>query len=91
MHVLSWRPVSARTRMLFWCLFPELRSQNNPLVSAETVHRESTYIIIYNLQKEIDLDIVSQFPWINNICCMLYIKYGHHGEHLGRLWWDLGY
>ena len=45
--------VSALTRGLFWCLFPELRSneankyQNNTRVSAETVPRESTYIIIF--------------------------------------------
>ena len=37
----------------FWCLFPELRSnegnkyQNNPRVSAETVRHESTYIILF--------------------------------------------
>ena len=53
MYVLEWRIVSALTRGLFWCLFPELRSnegnkyQNNPLVSAETVRHESTYIILF--------------------------------------------
>ena len=26
MYVLEWRTVSALTRVLFWCLFPELRS-----------------------------------------------------------------
>ena len=37
----------------FWCLFPELRSnegnkyQNNTPVSAETVRHESTYIILF--------------------------------------------
>ena len=37
----------------FWCLFPELRSnegikyQNNTRVSAETVRQESTYIILF--------------------------------------------
>ena len=41
------------TRGLFWCLFPELRSnegnkhQNNTRVSAETVRHESTYIILF--------------------------------------------
>ena len=44
---------SALTRGLFWCLFPELRSnegnkyQNNTRVSAETVRHESTYIILF--------------------------------------------
>ena len=41
------------TRGLFWCLFPELRSnkgnkhQNNTWVSAVTVHHLSTYIILF--------------------------------------------
>ena len=41
------------TRGLFWCLFPELRSnegnkyQNNARLSAETVRHENTYIILY--------------------------------------------
>ena len=53
MYVLEWRIVSAPTRGLFWCLFPELRSnegnkhQNNTRVSAETVRHESTYIILF--------------------------------------------
>ena len=53
MYVLSWRTVSALTRALIWCLFPALlcnsgnKHQNNPLVSAETVRHESTYIILY--------------------------------------------
>ena len=53
MYVLEWRTVSALTRGLFWCLFPELRSnegnkyQNNIRVSAETVRHESTYIILF--------------------------------------------
>ena len=50
MYVLEWQTVSALTRGVFWCLFPELRSnkgnkhQNNTCVSAETVHHESKYI-----------------------------------------------
>ena len=53
MYVLEWRTVSAHTRGLFWCLFPELRSnegnkyQNNTRVSAETVRHESAYIILF--------------------------------------------
>ena len=53
MYVLEWRTVSALTRGLFWCLFPELRSnegnkyQNNTRVSPETVRHESTYIILF--------------------------------------------
>ena len=53
MYVLSWRTVSALTRVLFRFLFPSLlrnsgnKHQNNPLVSAETVRHESTYIILY--------------------------------------------
>ena len=53
MHVLERRTVSALTRGLFWCLFPEVRSnegnkhQNSTRVSAETVRHESTYIILF--------------------------------------------
>ena len=45
--------VSALTRELFWCIFPELRSnegnkhQNNARVSAETIRHQSTYIILF--------------------------------------------
>ena len=45
MYVLSWRTVSALTRVLFWYLF--IKHQNNPLVSAETIRHSSTYIILY--------------------------------------------
>ena len=53
MYVLTWRTVSVLRRGLFWCLFPELRSnegnkyQNNTRVSAETFCHESTYIILF--------------------------------------------
>ena len=53
MYVLEWRNVSAPMRVLFGCLFPSLRSnegnkhQNNTWVSTETVHHESTYIILF--------------------------------------------
>ena len=54
MYVLSWRTVSALTRVLFWYLFlpsllrnSENKHQNNPLVSAETILHSSTYIILY--------------------------------------------
>ena len=53
MYVLEGWTVSALTRGLFWCLFPELRSnkgnkhQNNTRVCPETVHHESTYIILF--------------------------------------------
>ena len=53
MYVLSWRTVSALTRVLFWYLFPSLlrnsgnKHQNNPLMSAETIHHSSTCIILY--------------------------------------------
>ena len=49
----SERTVYALTIWLFWCLFPELRSnegnkhQNNTRVSAKTVRHESTYIILF--------------------------------------------
>ena len=53
MYVLEWRTVSALTRGLFWCSFPELWSnkgnkhQNNTRVSTEYIHYESTYIILF--------------------------------------------
>ena len=54
MYVLEWRIVLALTRGLFWCLFPELRSnegnkhENDTRVSAETVRHESTYLIVFH-------------------------------------------
>ena len=53
MYVLEWRTVYALTKWLFWCLFPELRSnegnkhQNNTRVSTQTVHYKSTYHILF--------------------------------------------
>ena len=53
MYALEWRIVSALTKGLFWCLFPELRSnegnkyQNNTRVTAETVRHESAYIFLF--------------------------------------------
>ena len=53
MYVLEWRTVNALTRGLFWCLFPELRSnkgdehQNNTQVSAHTLCHKSAYIILF--------------------------------------------
>ena len=53
MYALEWWTVLARTRGLFWCLFPELRSnegnkyQNNTRMSAETGSHESEYIILF--------------------------------------------
>ena len=53
MYVLDWRTVSVLTRGLFWCLFPELRSnegnkyQNNTRMSTETICHESIYIILF--------------------------------------------
>ena len=52
-RILRRSHVSALTRGLFWCLFPELRSndgiehQNNTRVSAETVRYKSSYIISF--------------------------------------------
>ena len=56
MYELSWRTVSALTRVLFWYLFPSLlcnsgnKQQSNPLVSAETIRHSSSYIILYLFQ-----------------------------------------
>ena len=53
MYVLSWKTVSALTRVLFWHSLPSLlrnsgnKHQNNPLTSAETVRHPSTDIIFY--------------------------------------------
>ena len=53
MYIPAWRTVYALTRVLFWCLFPELRSnegnkqQINTRVSAYTVRHKSTYIILF--------------------------------------------
>ena len=53
MHVLECWAVSVLTRGLFWCLFPELWSnegykyQNNMQVSTETARHVNTYIILF--------------------------------------------
>ena len=53
MYVLELRNVSALTRGLFWCLFPDLRGNEgnkheiNTLLSAETARHENTYIILF--------------------------------------------
>ena len=52
MYGLKWQIVYAPMRGLFWCLFPELQSnegnkyQNNPWVSTWTGH-ECTYITLF--------------------------------------------
>ena len=68
MCVLSWWTVSALTQVLFWCLFPSLlrnsrkTHQNNLLVSAETVHHSSTYIILY-----VSFEILSYFKGSDHV------------------------
>ena len=63
LYVLEWRTVSALMRRLFWCLFPELRSnewnkrQYNTGVSAETARHESTYIILFLTRHRGSIDI----------------------------------
>ena len=54
MNVLSWRTVSALTRVLLWYKFPSLlrNSENNPLVSA--IPHSSTYTILYISNSEPD-------------------------------------
>ena len=53
MYVLKWKNVYAHTRGLFWCLLPELCSnegnthQINTSVSTYTVRDEITYIISF--------------------------------------------
>ena len=50
MYVLEWRTVSVVTGGLFWCLFPELRSnnkhENHTRMSTETVRHESTCLLL---------------------------------------------
>ena len=62
MYVLEWRIVSALTRGVFWCLFPDLWSnegnkyQNYTRGSAETVRRESTYIILFLTRHKVSIN-----------------------------------
>ena len=75
MYVLEWQTVYALTRGLFWCLFPELRSnegnkhQNNTRVSALTVCHESTYILFLTRHNEPinddkNEDLHTPSPWL---------------------------
>ena len=47
MYVLSWRTVSALTRVLFWYLFPELR--NTKITLSWALNRSSLEYIHYSL------------------------------------------
>ena len=53
MCALEWRTFSKLTRLLFCCLFPQLRSdegnkqQINTRMSTETVRHKITYIIVF--------------------------------------------
>ena len=86
MYVLSWRTVSALTRVLFWCLFPSLlrnsgnKHQYNPLMSAETDCHSSIYII---LSLYIYIYICKLTVWRLSFLFMLCHtgKY-HNGAHL---------
>ena len=81
MYELSWRTVSALTRVLFWYLFPSLlrnsgnKHQNNPLVSAETIRHSSTYIILYLFQGLVGCFLFLEFYSSASSCH--YEQYAH--------------
>ena len=74
MYVLEWWAVSVLTRGLFWCLFPELWSnegykyQNNMQVSTETARHDGTYIILFliwhneSINEDKNDDLYTSFP-----------------------------
>ena len=82
MYVLSWWTVYVLMRVLFWCLFSELRSnegdkhQNNTRVSALTVRHKRTYIILFLiLHKESINDAKNEDLHTSSQCltCSLYV------------------
>ena len=81
MYVLSWRTVSALTRELFWCLFPELQSnagnkhQINARVSAETVRHERTYIILFVTRHNKSINVDKNEDLYASSMCHIYIVF----------------
>ena len=87
MYLLSWLTLSALTRVLFLCVYPELRSnegnkhKRNPVVSAETVRHPSAYIIpyIYIIYIYIYIYIYTNYVGIISIDSQ---RNGNHLPHL---------
>ena len=83
LYALEWRTVSALTRGLFWCLVPELRSneenkhKNNTRVSTETVRHEIAYIILFLIRHNDDKhddkndDLLTSTPCLSSWVCIL--------------------
>ena len=102
-YVLEWQTIYMLTRGLFWCLFPELRSnegdkhRNNTRVSAQTVCHKTTYIILFltrhnkpiNDDKNDNLHTPS--PWLT---CSVYVllmtsqSSADDVKMTRQLWWD---
>ena len=86
MYVLEWRTVSALTRGLFWCLFPNLRSnernkyQNNTRLSTEKNRHESTYIILFlkrhneSINDDKNGDLYTSSPCLTRSVLVLLVK-----------------
>ena len=78
MPVLEWRTVSALTRGLLWCFFPDLQSnegnkyQNITRVSAETVGHDSTWNILFltrhkeSINDDKNDDLYTPSPWLSS-------------------------
>ena len=100
-YVLSWRTISALTRVLFWYLFAELllnsgnKHQINPLVSGETIRHSSTYIILYILDCVImapdcmcfHLSIDGEYHDVVWTLCFPYILFYHYSFSLISSGW----
>ena len=97
-YVLERRTVSALTRVLFWCLFPELRSsegnkhQNNTRVSTEAVRHESTYIILYLTRHKESInddkhdDLYTSFPCLTCSVFVLLMTSQSIGDDVTMTW-----
>ena len=96
MYLPEWQTVYALTRGLFWCLFPELCSNEgnkhkiNTRVSALTVCHESAFIILFLTQHNEPInnhksnDLHTPTPWL---ICLVYVLLIRHNRVLMTSQW----
>ena len=95
--VLEWRNSYVLTRGLFWCLFPELHSnegikhQNNTRVCAYTFRKESTSIISFLTRRNESItDDKSDDPHTSTRGSLARFTfcYSRHNDQTIELWRD---
>ena len=68
MYVLSWRTISALTRVLFWCLFPSLRSLVFISLVAREINTKTTLSwALKQFVTRVHTLFSIYFPWSSNV------------------------